>query len=271
MSRIAVLLPVYAGDDPCYFGQAVKSLKIQNTKRLDVVLVLDGPIGPELEKVIENNKDCFSKIIRLEENKGLAAALNKGIEYCLESGYEYIARMDADDISLVNRFKKQAEFLKANPGIHLVGGAIEEINEKGKSRNKVIRYPLSHEECYTFFGKRDPLAHPAVMFRRSFFERAGMYDEKFRKNQDTQLWFSAFKAGCKFANLPDVVLQFRITDQFFGSRRGGYQRARTIYRERLVINRELGYGTAANRFAWAMFLLTIAPAFIRKIAYRLFR
>ena len=70
------------------------------------------------------------------------------------------------------------------------------------------------------------MAHPAVMFRKSYFEKVEGYRSEFRKNQDTMLWFDGFKSGCVFANIPDTVLYFRVTDSMLGKRRNGWEYAK---------------------------------------------
>lgn len=270
-NSIAVLLPVYAGDNAQYFQIAMQSILEQSYKHIDLIVLADGPLNTELEQVIQRVQAYRITVIRNEENKGLAHVLNRGLEYCSEKKYAFIGRMDADDISIKERFRMQLEFLSAHPEIDVVGGAIEEIDSQGNTRKKVINYPETHHECFQFFAKRDPLAHPAVLFRSSFFDKAGFYDESFRKNQDTQLWFQGFKNQCQFANIAEVVLQLRMNEDFFKSRRGGYQRALKILNQRSKINRELGYGFKAKLFAMGMFLLTISPSGVRKIAYTYLR
>lgn len=57
--------------------------------------------------------------------------------------------------------------MKVNPDIDVVGGAIEEIDENSNSRGKTIVYPEGPKECYDFFSRRNPHAHPAVLFRKA--------------------------------------------------------------------------------------------------------
>lgn len=269
MNKIVCLLPIYNNDNCSFFIQSVYSILNQSVKS-DIVLLCDGEINGQLANSIKELGEKI-KIIAFPQNRGLAIVLNNGLKYCFEHGYEYIARMDADDISLPERFEKQLKFLEENIDIDVVGGAIEEIDEKGTSRNKIVYYPLTHDECYRFFAKRDPLAHPAVMFRKSFFEKAGLYNELYRKNQDSQLWFAGFKNGCKFANLNEIILKFRINENFFNNRRAGYSRAKMMLRDRYIINKELEYGLKGNIYAVCMFFITIAPSFFRKIAYKILR
>ena len=181
--------------------------------------------------------------------------------------------MDADDISELTRFEKQVEFLNCYPEIDVVGGAIDEIDEKGDSRKKRIVYPETPSECRAFFAKRNPHAHPAVMFRKSFFDKLDgkKYRPEYRQNQDTMLWFDGLMAGTQQANIPDVVLKFRMTDTMFKKRRNGWAFAKKQFTDRLMINKGLGYSWKADIYGFAMFCMLVSPAWIKKIAYRVLR
>jgi len=271
MSDIAVLLPVYKGDLAKYFEQALLSVIHQSYSPIDIILLQDGPIDSDMAAIIRKHSTSIKKTIAFNENHGLAWVLNRGLEYCFDAGYEYIARMDADDISEPDRFQKQFDFLLNHPDIDVVGGAVREIDENGVSSGKTIYYPNDHDGCFNFFKKRDPLAHPAVLFRKNFFLKAGLYDETYRKNQDTQLWFKGFLNNCRFSNIPDVILDLRLTSDFYHNRRAGWQRALTIYKQRNLINKQLHYGMSGKLYALVMLLITISPAVIRRNAYRLLR
>ena len=170
-------------------------------------------------------------------------------------------------------FEKQIKFLDEHPEIDVVGGTIKEIDENGNSRNKKIVYPETPEECRAFFSKRNPHAHPAVMFRKSFFDKlkGKKYRPEYRQNQDTMLWYDGMMAGTQHANIRDVVLSFRMTNAMFKKRRNGWAFAKKQFKDRLMINKDLGYGWKANVYGVAMFCMLISPAWTKKIAYKLFR
>ena len=273
MNRVAVILPVYINDRVEFLQQAVESIILQTYKAYHLCIGVDGPVNDDLGEYLRSiETQPKVTVVRYKENRGLARVLNDLLELCLKNDYEYIARMDADDISLPDRFEKQLRYLQEHEEIDVVGGAIDEIDEKGMRRDKVIAYPQTPEECRRFFAYRNPHAHPAVMFRRSFFERTGIrYRPEYRQNQDTMLWYDGMMAGTKHANIPDVVLQFRMTDALFKKRRNGWAFAKKQLQDRLMINRSLGYGIKADLFGYAMFLLLISPAWLKKIAYRCLR
>lgn len=267
--KVSVLLPVYKKDRPEYFVKSIASIRKQKKCNFHIFVGIDGPVGEELQSVLNDAAfDERVELVQFDTNRGLACVLNDLVSLSKKGGYDYFARMDADDIALPDRFQKQIEYLEEHPDVDVVGGAIEEIDGSDQLRGKKVEYPLTHEACRRFFRYRDPLAHPAVMFRARYFEKVtGGYRNAYRKNQDTMLWFDGFLRGCIFANLPDTVLHFRINDDFY-NRRNGWKRAKQMLSDRLKINKALQYDISANLFAMAMFCMTISPSFIKKILYK---
>lgn len=251
---------------------AVESILSQTYKDFDYYIQFDGAIDASVEVYLRGLKDERIKISARSENKGLAYSLNELLQIVMPKGYEYIARMDADDISMPDRFEKQLAYLETHKDIDCLGGAINEIDETGGDRNKITRYPCDPVEARRFFSKRNPVAHPTVMFRRSFFEKAGWYyPTDFERNEDTRLWHEGYKHGCVIANMPDVLLNFRMTDSMFNNRRNGRAFAKSQLKLRKLIAKDLGYGAMAYVYAYAMYLLMISPSSVLKFAYKVFR
>lgn len=271
--KIAILLPTYKNDKIPYVKLSIDSILNQSYKNFHLYVGVDGSIDVDLNETLKDyeKEECIS-VIRFKENRGLAVVLNDLLNICFNEGYDYIARMDADDISMPNRLEKQLSYLINNKDVDVVGGAIEEIDENGNSRGKIIYYPESPKECYEFFARRNPHAHPAVMFRKSFFDKAGCkYRPEYRQNQDTMLWLDGMKKGTKHANIQDIVLKFRFTNSLFKNRRNGWNFAKKQLEDRIMINKELGYGLNAKIFGYLMFILLVSPTWIKKVAYRIFR
>ena len=271
MGNLAVILPVYKNDWGEYIKLAFDSV-LNQTYKDDIKLFIgvDGPVDDDLLGLLKEYERVGNVSIQwFSENRGLAIVLNDLLDICFKEGYKYIARMDADDISVDNRIQKQLDFLLSHPEVDVVGGRIEEINEQSERNGKIVTYPLTHQDCFKFFRYRDPLAHPAVMFRKSFFDKAKGYRNEYRKNQDTMLWFDGFMNGCVFANLDETVLLFRVTDDFYKKRRNGFKRAKKMLKDRFMINKALHYDWSAYLFSFLMFIMTLTPPFFKKFLYRI--
>lgn len=277
MNSIAVLLTVYKKDNPDYFNTSINSILQQTFQDFVIYIGVDGPVDGELDRVLKAcDKNQKIRVFRFPKNRGLACVLNDLIVEAMKNGCDYCARMDADDISQSDRFEKQIAFLKMHPQVDVVGGAIEEIDDNSVKNGKMVVYPLTHDDCRKFFRYRDPLAHPATFFRKSYFDKVAKYNGKvntwyrpeYRKNQDTMLWFDGFMSGCIFANLPDTVLNFRVAKDFYG-RRNGWKRAKQMMRSRMEINKAMKYDVSANLFALAMAIMTVSPTWLKKFLYKI--
>ena len=226
---ISVLMSVYKSEKDIYLDRAIKSVWDDQTyKPSQIILVEDGPLTPELYDVIEKWQKRISEVLCLiinEENVGLTISLNKGLKMVTS---DLIARMDTDDQSVPDRFAKQVEFLKEHSDIDVVGGAMEIVDKNGNS--KYIKHTkLHHEEMVKQICWKCPLMHPTVMMRNSMFVDKGLsYNEEFRNAQDIALWVDAIMAGCKLANLPDVLLKFTEDEDVY--RRRGKVRAFNEYK-----------------------------------------
>jgi len=265
MRGIAVIMSVYAGDNLIFLKESLNSLYKQ-TKRADIYIWLDGQIGLEMKNFLYTELEIKNIIFigESEKNLGLACSLNSLLKVVLEK-YEYIARMDADDISISNRFEKQFLFMQEHKNVDVVGGCIEEFSLELDYRKKVC-YPLTHDDMFIFFKKRVPLAHVSAFFRNSFFEKAGLYPTYSLTNEDTLLWMNGFKNECKFANIFNVLVKVRVSKSFFG-RRGGIKKAWSDFKDRLLVTKTLGYNMSSYFYAFAMFLVNISPAVIKKFLY----
>ena len=271
---IGIILPVYKKDRVDYLQSSVDSILHQTYNNIHLFIGVDGPVDDGLANIIKDlEKQDTVSAIWFPKNRGLACVLNDLLDICFKEGFEYIARMDADDISTTDRLKKQMTYLEAHPDIDVVGGAINEIDEDGKNRGKTIVYPAGPIDCREFFSKRNPHAHPAVLFRKTFFEKLGgrKYRPEYRQNQDTMLWYDGMMAGTQHANLPDIVLNFRMTNAMFKKRRNGWAFAKKQFKDRLMINRGLGYSWKADVYGFAMFCMLVSPVWVKRIAYKVFR
>lgn len=211
---ITVLMSVYFKEKPEYLAACLQSLAVQRLKADEVVLVEDGPISSDLKAIIERFRESLNIIsVPLDENVGLACALNAGLKHC---SHDLVARMDTDDIAMPARFEKQVAFMQANSDIAASSGFIEEFNDAGAVLSQRA-LPLEHDALVRFAKKRSPLSHPAVIFRKQVVLAVGGYPELYP--EDYLLWIKLIQSGYKIANIPDVLVRMRTGDDFI-TRRG---------------------------------------------------
>lgn len=220
MNRFSICTSVYKNDKPEYVRVALDSMLVnQSVKPLEIVLVQDGPVPDELTSLLQEYEGKYPSvmhIIRLERNGGLGNALKLGVE---NAKYDICARMDSDDICLPDRFVKQLAYLEAHPDVDIVGGQMTEFIDSPDNVIGRRDVPLTNEDIYEYMKSRCALNHVTVMFRKEAVLKAGNYQDWFW-NEDYYLWVRMMKAGCKFANIPDVAVNVRSgADQY--ARRGG--------------------------------------------------
>lgn len=206
-------MSVYNADK--YLPIAIDSI-INQTYTDFEFLIIDDCSTDNSSNIIKDylQKDDRIKFFPNQVNLGLTKNLNKLI--LLAKG-EYIARMDADDISHKLRFEKQTYFLDNNPEISVVGGSIQEFDEKSTNLG-IRRYPRNTEEVLKCIAKASPFAHPTVMFRKNVFDNGLTYSERFTTSQDIDLWFKLLKNNYMVANIDVVVLYYRVSKEFYARR-----------------------------------------------------
>lgn len=216
--RFSVLMSVYKNDRASEVACALDSLLNQTVLPSQIVLVQDGPISDDLQKTVDLYSSAYPIIdpVPLEKNVGLGKALAVGLTYCK---YEYAARMDSDDYSLPDRFEKQVGFLEAHPEVDVLGGQIAEYDSKMKKELAVRIVPLEMDEISARMRSRNGMNHVTVMYRKEAVLAAGNY-QHCPYFEDYYLWCRMIKAGYRFHNLNDVLVNVRTGENMY-QRRGG--------------------------------------------------
>jgi glycosyltransferase involved in cell wall biosynthesis len=261
-------MSVYKSEKSAYLNRSLQSVWDDQTLKPDeIILVEDGPLGDDLHEVISSWKSKLGERLNVlvnEQNLGLTKSLNKGIEVAKS---EFIARMDSDDISLPQRFEKQIAFMKTHPECDVLGGGLIEIDESDKEHARRL-YPLSCDNIKKYIVKANPLAHPTVMIRKKVFEDGHRYDEKYRKNQDLNLWFRLLKSGYILNNIDDNILLFRRTSDTY-TKRSSRLSLNTEFNIYINGIREL-YGPITWRYVYPIIRYTvkIMPSWVNVFVYK---
>lgn len=211
---ISVLMSVYAKDNPFYLDRAIKSISFDQIKKpKEIVIVIDGPVGYDIEFVLENwtkilDKEVL-KLVYSPKNLGLAASLNLGFKYCTN---EFVARMDSDDVSMPNRFVDQYDYM-INNFVDIIGGQVVEFGSNLEDVISIRKLPIFHNDLVKFMKFRSPFSHPSIMFRRNVFIDIGGYDTRYFP-EDYEFFVRAYMAGFIFHNLETNVLWFRLGENY---------------------------------------------------------
>jgi len=177
---VSVIMSVYNGAR--YLRESIDSILHQTFPDFELVIINDGSTDDTV-KILEEIND-HRVVLLNQKNSGLTKSLNRGAR--ISKGV-YIARQDADDISLPNRFEQQVKFLNENPNIGFVGGSYLLIDENS-SRLKIIETKNNPALLKTRLLKSNIFAHGSCMFRKDLFNDIGGYREEFRYAQDIDLW-----------------------------------------------------------------------------------
>jgi glycosyltransferase involved in cell wall biosynthesis len=210
--EISVLISVYYRELPENLHRALDSVVNQTLSPLEVVLMKDGPLTPELDDIIDSFDKKYPnlfRIISLEVNQGLGEALRLGALNC---NGDFIARMDSDDISRPDRFRKQMNYLTKYQEIDVIGCNIEEFNNEPGDLKRFKKNPESHQELIKRISMRSPFNHPSIIVRKDALLKAGNYNNDFLLFEDYSLFLRLWKTGARFYNIQEVLLDFRVGD-----------------------------------------------------------
>ncbi|WP_334171477.1 glycosyltransferase [Sinomonas sp.] len=264
--EFSVLLPVYAGDVAARVRRAIASVTLDQTVRpAQLVIVRDGPVGEDIEAVLseaERNPDLPTDVLRLPAGVGLADALDAGLELCR---HDVVARMDADDVALPERFERQLALLAE--GYDIVGSAIAEIGDDESRRLASRPVPVTHREIMAQLGFRTPFNHPSVVYRASAVRAAGGY-RGVPDMEDYWLWARMLHGGSLGANVPDVLVLYRVSDGAYARRGGSRMLMAELRLQRRLLGAHYVGPLAFGRNVLVRGAYRLMPTRVRRRGYR---
>lgn len=214
---ISVLLPVYNAEP--YLHEAIESVLNQTYRDFELLALNDGSTDNSL--AILNEFAARDKRVRVisRENKGLVETLN---ELVSKASGEYLARMDADDICLPERFAKQIAFMDTHPEHVVVGSWVETINAKGQQIG-LIKSPIHHADIdQAQLRGHTSICHPAAIIRKKAMRETAGYKPEYICAEDLDLWLRLAEIG-KLANIPEVLLKYRLHENSISEAAGELQ------------------------------------------------
>lgn len=225
---VSVVMSVYNGEH--YLREAIDSVLHQSFTDFEFIIINDGSADKSLS-IIQSYNDKRIILIDNEGNKGLIYSLNKGLE--IAKG-KYIARMDADDISMPERFDLQVKQFENHPNAMIVGSDYYLLNGNKNTYIKNLN-DSDYQKAVLLFTPC--FCHPTVMMKNVFKEHLIFYDKHFIHAEDYKLWTDLHAFG-DYLNIDQPLLKYRhhasqISNQKKESQLNISKRIREIYLEKL--------------------------------------
>ena len=200
---ISVLMSTYK--EPIeWIQKSINSILRQTYKNIELIVVVDNPDYDTLIKYLSElqNEDERVKVIKNEQDRGLVWSLNHGFTFCEGN---FIARMDADDISALERLEIQYEYIE-KMNYDLVGSGLQFFWEDEKLQS--IEVKTDNDSCMEMLRKACSSPHPTWLFRREVFEKLGGYRD-IDSCEDLDFLHRAAQRGFKMGNVNKILLQYR--------------------------------------------------------------
>ena len=216
--RFSVAMSVYKNDVPEQLRESLESICTQSLAADEIYLVIDGPVGSELRDVIDEYANRYGNftVFPLEKNAGLGNALKLAIENCRN---DLIFRMDSDDISAPDRFRKQIQAYLEEPADVIGGYTLGFVGDFENGKVSSAKRKLKNEEIIRQIGVKSPMSHVTVLLRREAVLKAGNYQSLFY-HEDYYLWARMIEAHCTFRNIPEYLVYVRLGENQ-ATRHGG--------------------------------------------------
>ncbi|MGK4016863.1 glycosyltransferase [Weissella paramesenteroides] len=265
--EFTVLITTYINDNLGDLKTAIRSVLFNTLVPSEIIVMVDGSIRQETQDVLKRLEVTYPSVLKIiyqKKNYGRGYTLAQGV---LNSRNDLIAKMDADDIALPERFEKQFILMKDNEKLSLVGSQIYEFNDK-QNFTAHRKVPLDNEEIVKFSKLRSPFNHPTVFFRKKDVLDAGNYS-KLNVLEDYDLWMRMIAKKMQVKNIDEDLVYMRAPKNMY-SRRGGLKYFITYknFKKSLVDNKIISYSDYWKSIA-AMLISALIPNFFRKKLYEM--
>lgn len=200
---VSVIMPVHNAEK--YVGEAIESILNQTFRDFEFLIFDDGSKDNSANIIKEYaTKDTRIVFYNYKENTGYLKHLNEGID---KAKGKYIARMDADDISLPERFDKQVKFMEQNEDVGVCGTWFTTFEHYIENTMTIMKQPEHDSDLKIAIFYSCPFGHPTVMAKTTLLKQ-NKYDANFYPAEDYELW-SRLIPITKFYNIQENLLFYR--------------------------------------------------------------
>lgn len=188
-----------------YLDESISSILNQTFSDFEFIIINDASTDNSDESIKKYLSDTRIVYKKNEENVWIVENLNYWISI---AKWKYIARMDGDDISSLDRFEKQYNFLEKNKDICLVWSFVELIDESWE-KIWILEKNIQNEKIKKDLFLYSQFIHPSVMIRTDILKKY-KYRDEFLYCEDYDLWFRLIYWWLLTANLDKYLLKYRI-------------------------------------------------------------
>jgi glycosyltransferase involved in cell wall biosynthesis len=198
--KVSVVMPCFNHGE--FLTEAVASVTHIGCEDIELIVVDDGSTDERTCQEVDKLVAGGIKVIR-QENKGPAAARNAGI---LASHGEYIFPLDADDRVRPGWINQGIRILDSDPQVGVVYGDAQCF---GQRSDRWVVGPFVPDQLL-----RGNYIHVSALYRRSVWQQNRGYDDTtlLRGIEDWDFWLGALEREWKFAYLPEVLFDYRISE-----------------------------------------------------------
>lgn len=221
--RLSVILPVYNARQ--FVGAAIDSILSQTMGDFLFYIVDDGSTDGSGDLIAARAAEDRRIHMLRQQNSGIVASLNRMLA---QVETPFVARMDADDIALPDRFARQLERMERDARLGALGTQFDEIDAAGRNIPGRTTLPVGAGNVRTELEHRQPIANPTAMFRTAALRAAGLYRPAFRYCEDYDL-FLRLSEIADIDNLPDVLLHYRRSPGQMSVLNHGAQTRQAVY------------------------------------------
>jgi len=250
MSKRTVNVSVITSNYNCgrFLDMYFTSIRKSTVCPREIIFIDDGSTDDSIQCLGKYRDLEGLVIIGMEQNIGLANALNKAIE---RSVGEYLMRLDPDDFIFQDRIENQYNYLKNHPEIDLVGSNV--LYCTGNSNHSKFRsnVPEIHGEIVKEYRKGNHgIFHTSVMGKTKVFSTI-RYNQDSYPVEDYDFFTRAIQKGYLLANIPETLTYYRVHSHNLSDR---YLKSRI---EKTLITRKTNLNIPATKFyLWLKLLQT---------------
>lgn len=206
--RISVLMATY--NESNHLAAAVESILGQSFADFEFLIADDVSTDDTWNRLQAfARRDQRIRLSRNERHLGLPESLNRLVD---KARGAYIARMDADDIAVQDRFRRQLSVLDTDEADVCAGSFIEFPCKRPVVRGRAV----DADEFRISVLFEWSIMHPTVMLKSDLLRRH-RYRAELVPAADYDLW-ARLAPIARVVNLPDVLLLKRVHDQQISAR-----------------------------------------------------